>query len=68
MNREQMSMKRYELWADLCQLAEHVQRIADEWWDLDDEVQALHYDRCNLGQLTLYEPDAPRKRSGENDT
>lgn len=63
-----MTMKRYELWTEVCQLAEHLQRIADEWWDLDGEVQDLHYDRCNLGQLTLYEPNMPPKRSGSTGT
>lgn len=63
--KEYDKMRRYELWTELFQIAEQLQEIADRWWEHDDELQQLHADRCNYGQLTLYEPDVP---SGIPDT
>ena len=65
-SNEHKKMKRYELWSELYLLSERLHQLADAWWDIDDDVQALHYDRCNYGQLTLYEPDVP-PREGPGD-
>ncbi len=67
-SNEYKQLKRYELWTELYQLAERLHQLADTWWDIDDDVQELHYDRCNYGQLTLFEPVAPRRPSDDPDT
>ena len=61
MSADTKKLKRYEIWSEVCNIADNLQRLTDEWWDIDDEVQELHYDRCNLGQLVLQEPVMPRK-------
>ena len=61
MSPDTKKLKRYELWAEVCLMAENLQQLADAWWDIDDDVQELHYDRCNLGQLVLQEAVMPRK-------
>lgn len=63
MRTDNKKLKRYELWSEVCLIAHNLQRIADDWWDIDDDVQELHYDRCNFGQIVLDEPVMPRKRA-----
>ncbi len=67
MSTDNKKLKRYELWSEVCRMADNLQRLTDDWWDIDDDVQELHYDRCNLGQLVLQEPVMPRKPTSKRD-
>ncbi len=67
MNNDTKKLKRYELWSEVCLIAQNLQRLADDWWDIDDDVQELHYDRCNLGQLVLEEPVMPLEPTSKPD-
>ena len=48
-------LERYQLWTQLCASADHLQRLANDWLDLDPGVQRTHSERCNLDQLSLFE-------------
>lgn len=49
---------RYQLWTRLCSLADEAMSLADAWWEVDPDLVELHYRRCGLRQVDLFEEEA----------
>jgi hypothetical protein len=54
---EKLTELRYQLWTRICALADEAMSIADAWWELDPDLVELHYRRCGVSQLHLFEEE-----------
>ena len=58
MDQSKLIEFRYQLWTRLCALADEAMSLADAWWEVDPDLVELHYRRCGLRQLGLFEEEA----------
>lgn len=55
------AQQRYQLWSQLCLLADQLHDLTQQWWKEDTELVDIHYERWRMDndqyELSLTAPD-----------
>lgn len=55
------AQRRYQLWSDLCALADQLLDLTHLWWRIDSELADVHYDQCRIDDSQYDLPFADNK-------